>query len=59
MPHGCARAEQTLRRGIPGEPNSLDPAKASLWLEYYLMKDIYEGLVSYDGAGNIGACLYA
>ena len=49
----AAWAESLLRRGIPGEPNSLDPAKGSLFLEYYLMKELYEGLVIYDAAGKI------
>ncbi|GAA2881168.1 oligopeptide transport system substrate-binding protein [Aminobacter niigataensis] len=48
-----AQAESVLRRGIVGEPNAFDPAKASLWHEYYLMKDIFEGLVSYDSTGKI------
>lgn len=51
--NSASHAESLIRRGIVGEPNAFDPAKASLWHEYYLMKDMFEGLVIYDNKGNI------
>ncbi|MBV2143790.1 peptide ABC transporter substrate-binding protein [Falsochrobactrum sp. TDYN1] len=51
--NSASYAETLIRRGIIGEPNAFDPVKASLWHEYYLMKDMFEGLVTYNDKGEI------
>lgn len=48
-----ALAEAVLHRGNSGEPQTLDPSQTSLEIEAFILKDLYEGLTSYDAAGNI------
>ncbi|UGX88841.1 peptide ABC transporter substrate-binding protein [Phyllobacterium meliloti] len=48
-----ALAEAVLHRGNSGEPQTLDPSQTSLEIEAFILKDLYEGLTSYDPAGKI------
>jgi oligopeptide transport system substrate-binding protein len=48
-----ALAEAVLHRGNSGEPQTLDPSQTSLEIEAFILKDLYEGLTTYDAAGNI------
>ncbi|WP_426136890.1 ABC transporter substrate-binding protein, partial [Phyllobacterium sp. SL163] len=50
---GPALAEAVLHRGNSGEPQTLDPSQTSLEIEAFILKDLYEGLTSYDPAGKI------
>ena len=43
----------TLRRGIGGEPSSLDPGSASDTFSYEVIRDLYEGLATESGDGEI------
>src|SRR5688572_13909768 len=48
-----ASAEVVLRRGNAGEPKTLDQHQTSIDVESNVLKDLYEGLVAYDGKGNV------
>lgn len=48
-----AAAEVVLRRGNAGEPKTLDQHQTSIDVESNVLKDLYEGLVAYDGKGNV------
>ncbi len=61
---GCSRntpqidgleSSRTLRRGLPGEPHTLDPQLADDSFSFPVLRDIYEGLTSEDAQGNIVA----
>src|ERR1700677_3667111 len=43
----------TLRRGIGGEPSSLDPGVASDTFSYEVIRDMYEGLATESADGQI------
>ena len=43
----------TLRRGIGGEPSSLDPGGASDTFSYEVIRDLYEGLATESADGQI------
>jgi oligopeptide transport system substrate-binding protein len=45
--------QTTLRRGIGGEPSSLDPGEASDTFSYEVIRDVYEGLVAESADGQI------
>jgi len=67
IPWGCSRSEppgsdaykensnftSSLRRGIGGEPGSLDPAQAIDTYSYEVLRDIYEGLTTETRDGSI------
>ena len=44
---------QVLRRGLSGEPATLDPAEATDTFSYEVMDDLYEGLTSESPAGAV------
>lgn len=44
---------QVLHRGNAGEPQTLDQAQTSINIESFILKDLYEGLVIYDGEGEV------
>lgn len=44
---------ETLRRGLGGEPGSLDPAAAADSFSLEILGDLYEGLTSESADGNI------
>ncbi|MEP7456265.1 peptide ABC transporter substrate-binding protein [Phyllobacterium sp. SB3] len=48
-----ALAEAVLHSGNSGEPQTLDPSQTSLEIEAFILKDLYEGLTTYDAAGRI------
>src|SRR5579859_2080222 len=50
-----AQAGKTLRAGIAGYNviNTLDPGKASLIPEFYVIWALYNGLVKFDGKMNV------
>ena len=48
-----AAAEQALRIGNPGEPQTLDPHRYNLRLEETLLTDLFLGLTSFDARGQI------
>jgi oligopeptide transport system substrate-binding protein len=58
---GCQRnnapgqdvSSQTLRRGIGGEPATLDPGKAVDTFSFEVIRDIYEGLVAESPDGTV------
>lgn len=48
-----ALAEMVLNRGNAGEPKSLDPARLSIDVEGFIIRDMFEGLTVYDAKGNV------
>ncbi len=48
-----ASAEVVLHRGNGGEPQTLDQAHTSIDVEANILKDLYEGLTTYDAAGTV------
>ncbi|MEG9884667.1 MAG: peptide ABC transporter substrate-binding protein [Hyphomicrobiales bacterium] len=49
----AASAGMVYHRGNGGDPGTLDPHKASTGIEINILRDLYEGLVTYDAAGHI------
>ena len=51
---GTARAAPTLyRRGNDADPETLDPHKTSTVAEAHILRDLYEGLLTYDNHGRL------
>jgi oligopeptide transport system substrate-binding protein len=46
-------AIRILRRGLPGEPRTLDPQKADDTYSFQVVRDLYEGLTAVDRRGDI------
>jgi len=46
-------ATRVLRRGLPGEPRTLDPHLADDEFSLQVIRDLYEGLTAEDAAGKI------
>jgi oligopeptide transport system substrate-binding protein len=46
-------SEQTLRRGLAGEPASLDPAVAADNFSFQVLQDLYEGLTVESSTGQV------
>ena len=44
---------RVLRRGLPGEPRTLDPQLADDDFSFQVLRDLYEGLTSEDDSGQI------
>ena len=44
---------ETLRRGMPGEPRTLDPQLADDEFSFQVVRDLYEGLTAEDPKGNV------
>jgi oligopeptide transport system substrate-binding protein len=44
---------RVLRRGLPGEPRTLDPQLADDDFSFQVVRDMYEGLTAEDGYGQI------
>ena len=44
---------RVLRRGLPGEPQTLDPQLADDDFSFQVLRDLYEGLTSEDDSGQI------
>ncbi|HXV40193.1 MAG TPA: peptide ABC transporter substrate-binding protein [Steroidobacteraceae bacterium] len=42
-----------MRRGLAGQPGSLDPQRAEDAFSYDVLRDLYEGLVTSDPAGRV------
>ena len=53
--HGSAamRHNVALRRGLPGEPRTLDPQLADDQFSLQVVRDLYEGLTAEDSSGRI------
>ncbi len=52
-PQDPANAAQVLRRGLSGEPATLDPADAADTYSHEVMEDLYEGLTSESPSGAV------
>ena len=48
-----SNAMRILRRGLPGEPRSLDPQLAEDTFSFPVLRDLYEGLTAQDRNGQI------
>jgi ABC-type oligopeptide transport system substrate-binding subunit len=48
-----APVNRTLRRGIPGEPRSLDPQLADDDFSFQVVRDLFEGLTAEDPWGHV------
>lgn len=49
---GVTAEPRVLRRGLAGQPGSLDPQRAEDAFSYDVLRDLYEGLVTSDPAGR-------
>src|SRR5260370_14806851 len=49
----AADAETVYRRGEAGDPSTFDPQKTSTVIEADVLYDLFEGLLTYDGAGAL------
>lgn len=49
----AASAEITINRDSSGDPSTLDQHHSSTTNEGYILRDLYEGLVTFDGEGKI------
>jgi len=47
-----AASQKTLRRGLPGEPQTLDPHVANDSYSFQVIRDLYEGLTAEDRSGQ-------
>jgi oligopeptide transport system substrate-binding protein len=52
-PAGAPSAVRTLMRGLPGEPQTLDPHLADDTYSFQVLRDLYEGLTAEDRLGHI------
>lgn len=52
-PQSPANTAEVLRRGISGEPATVDPADAADTFSYEVMEDLYEGLTSESPSGAV------
>ena len=50
---GEAAADRVLRRGLPGEPRTLDPQLADDDFSFEVLRDLYEGLTSENASGQV------
>ena len=50
---GQTDPHRILRRGLPGEPQTLDPQLADDDFSFQVLRDLYEGLTSEDDSGQI------
>lgn len=48
-----SNADRILRRGLPGEPRTLDPQVAEDTFSFPVLRDLYEGLTAEDRNGKI------
>src|SRR5271170_6630079 len=48
-----SNAVRMLRRGLPGEPHTLDPQLAADTYSFPVLRDLYEGLTAEDRNGRI------
>src|SRR5450432_3014166 len=48
-----SNARGILRRGLPGEPRTLDPQMADDTFSFPVLRDLYEGLTAEDRDGRI------
>src|ERR1700691_5964195 len=48
-----SNATRMLRRGLPGEPRTLDPQLADDTYSFPVLRDLYEGLTAEDRDGQI------
>ena len=46
-------ASRVLKRGLPGEPRTLDPQQADDDFSFQVVRDLYEGLTAEDASGQI------
>lgn len=53
LPADQANAVRTLRRGLPGEPRTLDPQLADDDFSFQVIRDLYEGLTAENQSGQI------
>src|ERR1700722_6901577 len=53
--HGSAamRHGTVLRRGLPGDPRTLDPQLADDQFSLQVVRDLYEGLTAEDSSGSV------
>lgn len=51
--HAAPQIERALRRGLPGEPQTLDPQLADDTYSFQVVRDLYEGLTDEDRNGII------
>ena len=51
--HVTPQEERVLRRGLPGEPQTLDPQLADDTYSFQVVRDLYEGLTDEDRNGKI------
>lgn len=52
-PSAEQRSARILRRGLPGEPRTLDPQQADDDFSLQVVRDLYEGLTAEDASGRI------
>src|SRR5271170_1372568 len=52
-PAKLSDSDNVLRRGLGGEPSSLDPAAAADSFSYEVMQDLYEGLTTESPTGEV------
>lgn len=50
---GATAEQRVLRRGLGGQPGSLDPQRAEDAFSYDVLRDLYEGLVASDPGGKV------
>ncbi|MGU3538402.1 peptide ABC transporter substrate-binding protein [Methylobacterium sp. A54F] len=52
-PRAAAEPGRLYRRGNDADPETLDPHKTSTVAEAHILRDLYEGLLTYDNLGRI------
>jgi oligopeptide transport system substrate-binding protein len=52
-PQNTSKSPQVLRRGLSGEPATLDPAASGDTFSHEVLEDLYEGLTSESPSGDV------
>ncbi len=53
LPAPARAASPVYRRGNDADPETLDPHKTSTVAEAHILRDLFEGLLTYDNRGTI------